>query len=85
MKAICWNGTKDVRVETVNDPTLVNPRDAIIETERTATCGSHLHLYNGNIPTMKAGDILGRRTAQGGRFVSRAHILVGRRPILFRW
>lgn len=59
MKAICWNGRRDVRVETVSDPTIVNPRDAIIETELTAICGSDLHLYNGNIPTMKAGDILG--------------------------
>ena len=59
MKAACWNGRKDVRVQTVPDPHILNPRDAIIQTELTAICGSDLHLYNGNIPTMKAGDILG--------------------------
>jgi threonine dehydrogenase-like Zn-dependent dehydrogenase len=59
MRAVCWNGKQDIRVETVPDPQIVNPRDAIIQTELTAICGSDLHLYNGNIPTMKAGDILG--------------------------
>jgi threonine dehydrogenase-like Zn-dependent dehydrogenase len=59
MRAVCWNGKRDVRVENVADPEIVNPRDAIIKTELTAICGSDLHLYNGNIPTMKAGDILG--------------------------
>lgn len=59
MRAVCWNGKKDIRVERVPDPTIINPRDAIIKTELTAICGSDLHLYNGNIPTMKAGDILG--------------------------
>jgi threonine dehydrogenase-like Zn-dependent dehydrogenase len=59
MKAVCWNGKRDVRTETVPDPAIVNPRDAIIEVELTAICGSDLHLYNGNIPTMKRGDILG--------------------------
>jgi threonine dehydrogenase-like Zn-dependent dehydrogenase len=59
MKAVCWNGKKDIRVETVPDPRIINARDAIIQTELTAICGSDLHLYNGNIPSMKAGDILG--------------------------
>ena len=59
MKAVCWYGKKDVRVESVADPKILNPRDAIIQTELTAICGSDLHLYNGNIPTMKSGDILG--------------------------
>jgi threonine dehydrogenase-like Zn-dependent dehydrogenase len=59
MRAVCWNGKKDIRVETVLDPRILNPRDAIIQTELTAICGSDLHLYNGNIPTMKSGDILG--------------------------
>ena len=59
MRAVCWNGKKDVRVETVPDPEIINPRDAIIKTELTAICRSDLHLYSGNIPTMKAGDILG--------------------------
>ncbi|MCW5983305.1 MAG: glutathione-dependent formaldehyde dehydrogenase [Bryobacteraceae bacterium] len=59
MKAVCWNGTNDVRVETVPDPKLLNPRDAIVKVTLTAICGSDLHLYDGYIPGMKAGDILG--------------------------
>jgi threonine dehydrogenase-like Zn-dependent dehydrogenase len=59
MKALCWYGKEDVRVETVPDPKILNPHDAIIEITRTAICGSDLHLYDGFIPTMEAGDILG--------------------------
>src|SRR5947209_9078331 len=59
MKALCWYGKEDVRVETVPDPELINPRDAVIEITRTAICGSDLHLYDGYIPTMEPGDILG--------------------------
>jgi threonine dehydrogenase-like Zn-dependent dehydrogenase len=59
MRAVCWNGKKDIRVERVADPEIINPRDAILKTELTAICGSDLHLYNGYIPAMKAGDILG--------------------------
>lgn len=59
MKAVCWCGAKDIRVETVPDPKIINPRDAIVRVTTTAICGSDLHLYGGNIPTMQAGDILG--------------------------
>ena len=59
MRALTWHGKHDVRVETVADPTLVNPRDAIVKITSTAICGSDLHLYDHYIPTMKAGDILG--------------------------
>ena len=59
MRAVCWNGKHDVRVETVPDPKILNPRDAIIKVTSTAICGSDLHLYDGYIPTMEAGDILG--------------------------
>lgn len=59
MKALCWHGANDVRVETVNDPKILNPRDAIIRITSTAICGSDLHIYDGYIPTMKSGDILG--------------------------
>jgi threonine dehydrogenase-like Zn-dependent dehydrogenase len=59
MKALCWHGTNDVRVDTVPDPKILNPRDAIIKVTSTAICGSDLHIYNGYIPTMKSGDILG--------------------------
>ncbi|HET7412851.1 MAG TPA: zinc-dependent alcohol dehydrogenase [Pararhizobium sp.] len=59
MRALTWHGKKDVRVETVPDPEIVNPRDAILRVTSTAICGSDLHLYDGVIPTMKPGDILG--------------------------
>ncbi len=59
MKAICWHGTNDVRVDTVPDPTILNSRDAIIQVTTTAICGSDLHLLDGYIPTMESGDILG--------------------------
>jgi threonine dehydrogenase-like Zn-dependent dehydrogenase len=59
MRAVTWQGKKDVRVETVPDPGIVNPRDAIVKVTSTAICGSDLHLYDGVIPTMQAGDILG--------------------------
>jgi threonine dehydrogenase-like Zn-dependent dehydrogenase len=59
MRALTWQGRHDVRVETVPDPEIVNPRDAIIEITSTAICGSDLHLYDGVIPGMKAGDVLG--------------------------
>lgn len=59
MRALCWMGKTDVRVENVPDPTILNPRDAIVRITSTAICGSDLHLYNGFIPTMQKGDILG--------------------------
>ena len=59
MKALCWQGKKNVTVETVPDPVPLNPRDAILKVTTTAICGSDLHLYDGVIPTMRAGDILG--------------------------
>ena len=59
MRANCWMGKKDVRVETVPDPRILNQRDAIVKISSTAICGSDLHLYNGFIPTMVKGDILG--------------------------
>jgi threonine dehydrogenase-like Zn-dependent dehydrogenase len=59
MKALCWYGTNDVRVERVPDPKILNPRDAIIKITLSAICGSDLHLYDGFIPTMEKGDILG--------------------------
>jgi threonine dehydrogenase-like Zn-dependent dehydrogenase len=59
MKALVWHATNDVRVERVPDPKILNPRDAIIKITTTAICGSDLHLLDGYIPTMQAGDILG--------------------------
>ena len=59
MKAVCWHGKEDVRVDQVPDPEIINPRDAIVRVTSTAICGSDLHLYDGFIPTMEKGDILG--------------------------
>ncbi len=59
MKATCWYGKEDVRVEDVPEPKILNPRDAIVRITSTAICGSDLHLYDGYIPAMMPGDILG--------------------------
>lgn len=59
MKALCWHGKNDVRVEEVPEPKILNKRDAIVKITSTAICGSDLHLYDGYIPTMERGDILG--------------------------
>ena len=59
MRALCWHGAKDVRVDNVPDPKILNPRDAVLKITSTAICGSDLHLYDGYIPTMEKGDILG--------------------------
>jgi threonine dehydrogenase-like Zn-dependent dehydrogenase len=59
MKAVCWMGSEKLSVETVPDPKILNPRDAIVRITSTCICGSDLHLYNGLMPTMEQGDILG--------------------------
>ncbi|MHB1424640.1 MAG: zinc-dependent alcohol dehydrogenase [Gemmataceae bacterium] len=59
MKAVCWCGKGRVRVENVPEPRILNPRDAVVRITSTAICGSDLHLYDGFIPTMMKGDILG--------------------------
>jgi threonine dehydrogenase-like Zn-dependent dehydrogenase len=59
MKANCWFGKQDMRVVEVPDPEIINPHDAIVKITSTAICGSDLHLYNGFVPTMEKGDIVG--------------------------
>src|SRR5687768_6197312 len=59
MKALRWYGKSDVRVEDVPDPRIEHPRDAIVKVTSTAICGSDLHLYDGYMPTMEKGDVLG--------------------------
>ncbi|HEY5950591.1 MAG TPA: zinc-dependent alcohol dehydrogenase [Kofleriaceae bacterium] len=59
MKAITWQGKQEVALRDVPDPAIVNPHDAIVRVTSTAICGSDLHLYNGFIPGMKPGDVLG--------------------------
>lgn len=75
MKAICWHGKGDVRVERVPDPEIIDPSDVIVQITSTAICGSDLHLYDGFMPTMKAGDIIGHEpmgiVVETGRNVKR--------------
>ena len=59
MRALTWHGKHNVQVDTVPDPQIINPRDAIIKITATAICGSDLHLYDSMIPSMHSGDILG--------------------------
>jgi threonine dehydrogenase-like Zn-dependent dehydrogenase len=78
MKATCWYGKKKISVEEVPDPTILNDQDAIIEITLTAICGSDLHLYNGFIPSMTSGDILGHefmgRVVEVGRAVRKLEV-----------
>ncbi|MBF2072750.1 MAG: glutathione-dependent formaldehyde dehydrogenase [Synechococcales cyanobacterium C42_A2020_086] len=75
MKAVCWHGAMDIRVDTVPDPTLLNPQDAIIKITSTAICGSDIHIYDGFIPSMQPGDIVGHEfmgeVVEVGRAVKR--------------
>ena len=59
MRAIVWNGVNDLRVETMPDPEIINPRDAIVRVTMSSVCGSDLHLLGGYVPAMKPGDIIG--------------------------
>lgn len=59
MRALCWMGVNYLSVETVEDPTIVNPHDAIIEVGLTTTCGSDLHFLGGYLPGMREGDVIG--------------------------
>ena len=62
MRALCWHGTGDVRIDTVPDPVIQDPRDAIVKITSSGICGSDIHLLNGYVPTMEAGDILGHES-----------------------
>src|SRR5229473_796491 len=59
MRAVVWEGKNNVQVSNVPDPEIVNPHDAIVKVSLTAICGSDLHIYDGYVPTMKPGDVLG--------------------------
>lgn len=62
MKALCWEGKHNVQMKTVSQPRILNPSDAIVQVTTAAICGSDLHLYDGYIPSMEKGDILGHET-----------------------
>ena len=59
MKALCWHGKKDIRCDTVPDPAIEEPRDVILKVTSCAICGSDLHLFDGFMPGMESGDIMG--------------------------
>ncbi len=59
MKAVTWQGTTKLAVQQVPEPQLINPRDAIVRVTLATICDSDLHLYDGFIPTMQKGDIIG--------------------------
>ena len=62
MRALTWHGKNDIRCETVPDPEIEHGRDAIIKVSACAICGSDLHLFDGVMPTMEKGDVLGHET-----------------------
>jgi threonine dehydrogenase-like Zn-dependent dehydrogenase len=59
MKALCWHGKNDVRIDTVKDPGIEKPTDIVLKVSSCAICGSDLHLLDGYVPTMESGDVLG--------------------------
>jgi len=86
MKALCWMGIEKLSVEDVPDPKILNPRDAIVRITRTCICGSDLHLYNGYMPSMEQGDILGHEfmgeVVEVGPGIDREKLKVGDRVVV---
>src|SRR5687767_11767163 len=86
MKALVWCAPYKVNVENVPDPELLNPRDAIVKISSTCICGSDLHLYDGFIPAMKPGDILGHEfmgeVVEVGQGVAKDRVKKGDRVIV---
>ena len=86
MKALCWQGKKDIRCEEVPDPRIEDPRDAIIKVTSTCICGSDLHLMDGFIPTMCSGDVLGHEpmgeVVEVGSEAARLGLKVGDRVVI---
>ncbi len=86
MKAVCWMGKENIQVHDVPDPKILNPRDAIVRITSTAICGSDLHLYDGYMPTLESGDILGHEfmgeVVEVGPGVDREKLKVGDRVVV---
>jgi threonine dehydrogenase-like Zn-dependent dehydrogenase len=86
MKALCWMGIEKLSVEDVPDPKILNPRDAIVRITSTCICGSDLHLYDGYMPTLEQGDILGHEfmgeVVDVGPGIDRAKLKVGDRVVV---
>jgi threonine dehydrogenase-like Zn-dependent dehydrogenase len=86
MKAVCWMGKEKMEVHNVPDPTILNPRDAIVRITTTCICGSDLHLYDGFVPTMEQGDIMGHEfmgeVVEVGSAISADKLKVGDRVVV---
>lgn len=86
MKAVCWMGKENMQVLNVPDPAILNPRDAIVRITSTCICGSDLHLYDGYVPTMEQGDIMGHEfmgeIVEVGPGISRDKLKVGDRVVV---
>ena len=86
MKAVCWMGKEKMQVNDVPDPKILNPRDAIIRVTSTAICGSDLHLYDGYVPTLEQGDILGHEfmgeIVELGPGVDKSRLKIGDRVVI---
>ncbi|MCU1248792.1 MAG: Alcohol dehydrogenase GroES domain protein [Edaphobacter sp.] len=86
MKAVCWMGKEKMQVHDVPDPTILNPRDAIIKITTTCICGSDLHLYDGLVPTLEQGDILGHEfmgeVVEVGPGINKEKLKVGDRVVV---
>jgi threonine dehydrogenase-like Zn-dependent dehydrogenase len=86
MKAVCWMGKEKMTVENVPDPKILNPRDAIVKVTSTCICGSDLHLYNGFMPTLEQGDIMGHEfmgeVVEVGPGINREKLKVGDRVVV---
>ena len=86
MKANCWMGPNHVEIQDVPDPVMLNDRDAIVKITSSAICGSDLHLFDGYVPTMQKGDIMGHEfmgeVVEVGMGVSRDRLRVGDRVVV---
>jgi threonine dehydrogenase-like Zn-dependent dehydrogenase len=86
MKAVCWMGKENMQVHDVPDPKILNPRDAIVRITSTCICGSDLHLYDGYVPTMEQGDIMGHEfmgeVVEVGHGVDKNKLKVGDRVVV---
>ncbi len=86
MKAMCWMGKEKMEVHEVPDPKILNARDAIVRITSTCICGSDLHLYDGFVPTLEQGDILGHEfmgeVVEVGPGLDKSKIKVGDRVVV---
>ncbi len=86
MKAVCWMGKEKMQVHDVPEPKILNPRDAIVRITSTCICGSDLHLYDGFVPTLEQGDILGHEfmgeVVEVGPGVDKSKLNVGDRVVV---